>query len=321
MTEFRPISCCNVVYKCITKVLSNGLKSFLPDFISPRQCAFVEGRSIADNILLAHELLKGYGRRRISFRRTVMADVMKAFDSIDWRFFMNIFQAIGMSKRLSDWVFPAFTIQDSLWFINGELHGYFEGRKNLRQSVPLSPYLLVMAIEVLSELLNSAALEGRLAYHPKCSKVQLTPLGFADDLMIFLKGDVPSIKTILSIFYAFYTMSGLKLNPRKIEIFCAGVDLGVKRQILQLSGFTEGALPVRQEVNAGKSVFYRFDNWFFTKRMWERVMNAAGQHRDVGAWRSQVEWATVKFKRKSTLAVILRIALQAYVYYIWKSKE
>jgi hypothetical protein len=53
MGEYRPISCCNVIYKCITKVLANKLLPGLVEVVSPNQWAFIPGRSIGGNILLA----------------------------------------------------------------------------------------------------------------------------------------------------------------------------------------------------------------------------------------------------------------------------
>ncbi|KAL0439785.1 UNVERIFIED_CONTAM: hypothetical protein Slati_2461500 [Sesamum latifolium] len=60
VTEFRPISCCNVLYKVVTKIIVQRMSGLLSSLISPSQNAFVPGRSIGDNILLAQELFTGY---------------------------------------------------------------------------------------------------------------------------------------------------------------------------------------------------------------------------------------------------------------------
>ena len=60
--DYCPISCCYVLYKAISKVIANGLKSVLIRFISLSQSTFVPGRRIAENSLLAQEVLHNYHR-------------------------------------------------------------------------------------------------------------------------------------------------------------------------------------------------------------------------------------------------------------------
>ncbi|XP_056850713.1 uncharacterized protein LOC130500036 [Raphanus sativus] len=82
--------------------------------------------------------------------------------------------------------------------VNGELEGFFPSTRGLRQGCAPSPYLFVIAINVLSRLLNRAASSGTIGYHPTCSEVNLTHLSFADDIMIFTIGDTESLKGRIS---------------------------------------------------------------------------------------------------------------------------
>ncbi|GKE63736.1 putative RNA-directed DNA polymerase, eukaryota, reverse transcriptase zinc-binding domain protein [Tanacetum coccineum] len=57
INDYHPISCCNVIYKCISKIITNQIKDGLDDVVSMNQSAFIPGRSISDNIILTQELM------------------------------------------------------------------------------------------------------------------------------------------------------------------------------------------------------------------------------------------------------------------------
>ena len=73
--DFRPISCCSVIYKYITMIIANRLNQYMPKLISNNQSAFIAGRSIIDNVLLAQELVRGYACNTLSSRCAIKVDL------------------------------------------------------------------------------------------------------------------------------------------------------------------------------------------------------------------------------------------------------
>lgn len=83
MGDFRPISYCNVLYKCITKVLSNRLRGILPDIIDENRGGFVHGRYIVHNIMVIQDLVKKYGSKSVSPSCLMKIDLQKLYDIVD----------------------------------------------------------------------------------------------------------------------------------------------------------------------------------------------------------------------------------------------
>lgn len=126
MTHLRPISLCNVLYKIGSKVLANRLKPLLHGVISPYQSAFVPGRLISDNSLVAFEIAHFLKRRRegkVGFG-ALKLDMSKAYDRVEWSFLLAILQQLGFDARWISWIMRCVTTVSYSFLLNGTPSGF-----------------------------------------------------------------------------------------------------------------------------------------------------------------------------------------------------
>ena len=92
ITEYRPISLCSVVYKIASKAIANRLKNILLTIISDTQSAFVHGRLITDNVLVAFEAMHHISKKKSGKvgEMELKLDMSKAFDRVEWVFLEKI---------------------------------------------------------------------------------------------------------------------------------------------------------------------------------------------------------------------------------------
>lgn len=236
LSDYRPISCCNTVFKIISKLLVKRLKPLLSSLILPNQTSFVQGRLLVENTVLASEIVHGYHKDRGPKRITLKVDIAKAFDTINWNFIFNLLQGLDIPHDYLSWVYPCVTTSSFMIGFNGTVQGNFRSNRGLRQGDPLSPYMFVMAMNCLSILLNKAAEEGEFGYHHHCKNSKLTYLCFADDLLIFCDGSLRSVKNILQVFHQFSLVSGLSVSIAKTSFFTCGLSPSEVDQITSETG-------------------------------------------------------------------------------------
>ncbi|XP_019263451.1 PREDICTED: uncharacterized protein LOC109241191 [Nicotiana attenuata] len=100
-------------------------------------------------------------------------------------------------------------------------------------------------MDYLSRLLRSLKNQPDFNYHPRCEKLQIIKLEFADDLLLFCRGDEVSIQMLYNCFQEFSKMSGLKANTSKSSIYFGGVNTAVQQNIMEKLGFPKGELPIK----------------------------------------------------------------------------
>ena len=245
MNDFRPISCCTVIYKCISKVIALRLKASLADVIGPSQSAFIPGRNISDAILLTKELLHNAHLNTGPPRCAIKVDLTKAFDTVRWDYILAGLEAIGIPQQMIHWIRICISSAHYSVNLNGELHGFFKASRGIRQGDPLSPYLFVLAMEGLEGLIKQATNHAAFKYHWRCAATKLTHICFADDLMLYCHADNDSVNVLKSCLDTLSTVSGLTINQTKSSVFLSGVDRDTQIGICNQLGVQQGELPVR----------------------------------------------------------------------------
>lgn len=173
-------------------------------------------------------------------------DLRKAYDMVRWEFIEEMILGYGFPEKFIKLIMVCVTTTKFSLKVNGGNYGYFEGRRGLRQGDPISPLLFVMIMEYLSRILGKMSALPNFRFHPMCKKQKLTHLIFADDLMIFCKGNETSIKRVMETLKHFSETTGLEANIDKSNLFIAGVDAATKERLQSITGFSIDIKEVEQ---------------------------------------------------------------------------
>ncbi|KAL0289202.1 UNVERIFIED_CONTAM: Retrovirus-related Pol polyprotein from type-2 retrotransposable element R2DM [Sesamum radiatum] len=226
--------------------LGGTMQQVLPLLIDCSQNAFIPGRSIADNVMLAQELLSGYNLKRLPPRCTIKVDIQKAYDSVSWDFVLEGLRIFNFPSSFIGWIEQCITTVTYSVSLNGSIHGFFQGARGIRQGDPMSPYLFVIVMELWHVLLKLRVQNSdRFLYHWKCRELGILNLCFADDVLIFCSADTQSASIIKQSLAEFAILSGLQVNPHKSQVILSKSVQSERQAILDIMGYQAGMLPIK----------------------------------------------------------------------------
>ncbi|KAL6184978.1 hypothetical protein ACLB2K_041113 [Fragaria x ananassa] len=201
VTDFRPISLCNVIYKLISKTIVNRMKAVLPEVISQYQSAFVPGRCIHDNVITAFEVIHSIKAKLAGDvpHCVLKLDISKAYDRVEWVFLQGVLQKLGFNAQWVDLIMRCVTSVSFSVLSNGEAVGRITPSRGLRQGDPLLPYLFLMVSEGLTRLFQKADREGLIHGVKAAAEAPvISHLLFADDSLLFSRAHLQENKAELS---------------------------------------------------------------------------------------------------------------------------
>ncbi|CAO2191947.1 unnamed protein product [Urochloa humidicola] len=244
MTHFRPISLCNVLYKLCSKVLANRLRLILDEIISVEQSAFVPGRLITDNVLVAYECIHYLKRKKGNGACAVKLDMAKAYDRVEWQYLRAIMHKLGFSEQ---WIELIMRCVETVSFsvrVNGFLSEQFQPTRGIRQGDPISPYLFLLCAEGFSSLLKYTgpqfvARGVRVSIHAPW----ISHLMFADDCLLFTQANERGAIRLMEILDTYQRGSGQLVNVNKSAVFFSSNCLdNDKEDVKRITGVATEAL-------------------------------------------------------------------------------
>lgn len=186
--------------------------------IGPLQSSYIEGRQILDGALIASELIDSCKKKNIE-ATLLKLDFHKAYDCVSWHFLEWILEQMKFPLLWRKWIMTCVSNASASILVNGSPSTPFKLQRGLRQGDPLSPFLFVLIVEALNQLIKKVtSLHLWNGVGIPQSDVKVTHLQFADDTLIFCEANLDSLMNIKKMLILFQLASGLQVNFHKSSL-------------------------------------------------------------------------------------------------------
>ena len=198
------------------------MKKVLHSIITEHQSAFIKGRLISDNILVAFETLHCMQKQN-SNTHSYMAlklDMSKAYDHVEWSFLEELMRKMGFNERWINLMMMCVRTISYSVLLNRKPIGYIKPSRGIREGDPLSPYLFLLCAEGLSALLRKAERDRKISGVSVCrGGPKISHLLFFDDSLLFCCASSAECHRLMEVLAMYERASGQMVNKEKTALF------------------------------------------------------------------------------------------------------
>ena len=138
--------------------MANGIKHYLDSVVSIMQSAFIPGRQIHNNIMLA-QLMIHHCNHHSKDAGMVFIDFAHAYDFISQEYILEVLETMDFPDNFCNLIRVLMANQDGRVLVNGDLSPYFKVENGGKQGDPLFPLIYIIALEGLSALFEADLLQ------------------------------------------------------------------------------------------------------------------------------------------------------------------
>lgn len=217
--NYRPITLLNTDYRLLAKTLATRLNPVLCQIITPEQTAYLDGRSIGDNIMflqLLPALLRDEGRSAV----IAFLDFYKAYDTIDRAFLLKAMEAMSIGAGFMKWTRTLLTNTNAVAVVNGFVSAPVAFVAGVRQGCPLSPLLYLFVAQALQCFMRAKQVGIQIGDTLRSLSQ------YADDgNQLLPELTEPCVQSFLMHMGTFERASGQRLNTSKCELLPVGIPM------------------------------------------------------------------------------------------------
>ncbi|MCI09543.1 putative ribonuclease H protein, partial [Trifolium medium] len=214
-----------------------------------QQSAFLPGRLITDNTLIAFETFHHPKQNKNKKKCFVgiKLDMAKAYDRIEWPFLEATLNTMGFPNRLVQTIMRCVSSVTFSILVNGKASQQFTPNRGIRQGDPLSPNLFILCADVLSRMITQKQDNSFInGINIANNAPKIFHLFFADDNILFCRAHKEEAIHLMDVFTEYQRISGQKINLDKSEMtFSPNIHHFIQQEF-------QAAMPIRVTENINK---------------------------------------------------------------------